>query len=437
VILPAARTFQLAALALLLLTLAAAAPVLLWVALAIDVALLAGCLADGRRARRTALHATRTWPPLLVQGARARVDVRFTGERNLRVIAREALHPGLAAQPLRAEVTLEGGPTATTWSYDLVPRRRGTHLVGPLTVRLRGPWGLAWAQRDLVAPQPVRVFPQVRWEGRVGQLLMLAQRRELGLAPVRLRGFGGETYGLKDYRPGDPPAKIHWKSTARHGRLIAREETWERGRRLVILLDCARAMASVQDERSKLDHALAAALALARVAASRSDKARILAFSDRVERSVKVEARGLPRVYAALYDLEARLTEPAFVTLPEIVAGIERRRSTVVLFTSVVDLGAAEMLKDSLLTLSRRHRVIAVNLEDAELVRLAFGAPASVAGAYAKVSAMGIVIANRQLARRLRSSGVRVVTTASDQLAWGALDAYLEILDRKASTATR
>jgi uncharacterized protein (DUF58 family) len=430
VIVPAARTFELAALALLLLTLAAAAPLLLWIAIAVDVGLLAALVVDGRRARGTALRAARTWPPLLVQGAPSRIEVRFTGDRFLRLIAREALHPGLAAHPLRTEIRLDKGHAAT-WSYDLLPRRRGTHAVGPLTVRVLGPWGLAWAQRDLLAGEPVRVFPQVRWEGRVGRLLMLAQRRELGLAPMRLRGLGGETYGLKEYRPGDSPSKIHWKSTARHGRLIAREETWERGRRLVILLDCARAMTSVQDERSKLDHALAAALALARVAASRSDKVRILAFSDRVERSVKVEPRGLSRVYSALFDLEARHTEPAFVALPELVAGIERRRSTVVLFTSVVDLGAAEILKDSLLSMSLRHRVVAVNLEDAELARLAFGAPASVAEAYAKVSAMGIILANRQLARRMRGSGVRVVSTASDQLAWGALDAYLELFERR------
>jgi uncharacterized protein (DUF58 family) len=431
-IIPAARTFQLAALALLLFTLAAAAQPLLWAALALDVFLVAGVLVDGLRARRTVVTGARTWPPLLVQGARSTVEVRVTAAQAVRLVAREALHPGVAAQPLRTEIDLEDGHTST-WRYELVPRRRGAHGIGPLTVRVRGPWGLAWAQRDLVAPETVRVFPQVRWEGRVGHLLMLAQRRELGLAPVRLRGLGGETYGLKEYRPGDPPSKIHWKSTARHGRLIAREDTWERGRRLVVLLDCARAMASVQDERSKLDHSLAAALALARVAAARSDKVRILAFSDRIERSVKVEPRGLSRVYSALYDLEARLTEPAFGALPELVAGIEKRRSTVVLFTSVVDLGAAELLKDALLALSRRHRVIAVNLEDAELAHLADGAPDSVAEAYAKVSAMGILLANRQLARRLRGSGVRVVTTASDQLAWGALDAYLELLERRRS----
>jgi uncharacterized protein (DUF58 family) len=428
--LPAGRAFLVAGFALLLLTLAAAVPWMMALALVLDAALLVAGVVDGLRARRLGLSASRRWPPLLVQGERASVAVRLESEARLRLLARDSLHPGLHSAPVRLDLVAEPR-RPYTWQYDVVPRRRGTHAVGPLTVRVLGPWGLAWAQRDLLPPEDVRVYPQVRWEGRVGRLLVLAHRRELGRAPVAQHGLGGEPYGLKEYRAGDPPNRIHWKASARHRRLIAREETWERGQRVVVLLDCARAMASVQDERSKLDHSLAAALALARVAASRGDTITIAAFSDRVERVIKLEARALSRAYAALFDVEARLTEPAFGTLAEVVAAVERRRSTVVLFTSIVDLGAADVLRDALLALARRHKVILVNLEDPDLARLAFGAPATVAEAYAKVSAMGIVLANRKLGQRLRRSGIRVVTTPADKLAWGALESYLELFERR------
>jgi len=68
-------------------------------------------------------------------------------------------------------------------------------------------------------------YPQVRWDGKVGHLLVLAHRRSLGRHPQRIRGLGREPYALREYLPGDPPNKIHWKATARHGRLITREET--------------------------------------------------------------------------------------------------------------------------------------------------------------------------------------------------------------------
>ena len=299
--------------------------------------------------------------------------------------------------------------------------------MGALTARVLGPWRLAWADRELVAAQTVRVYPQIRWGGPVGKLLELAQRRQLGLTPIRLRGQGSEPYALRPYLPGDPPSKIHWKATARHGRLIVREETWERGTRLVLLLDAGRSMAGIEGTRSKLDAALAAVLVLTRVAQSRGDHVSLIAFSDRVERVAKLPsgARGAGVAYRLFYDLEPRLAEPAFELAFEQAARLESRRATVVLFTSVLDLGSAELLRRGLQALVRRHRVLLVNLEDADLSRLAWGPPSSALEAFAKVSALEILEANRELAVRLRRSGIRVASAPSDRLALETLDAYL------------
>ncbi|HYG62640.1 MAG TPA: DUF58 domain-containing protein, partial [Thermoanaerobaculia bacterium] len=267
---PAARCFQLLVLNTLLLVGALLEIRLAWAAVALDLLVVAAALIDHRRAGRVPLEAARRWPPLLVQGAAAEVDLTLTvgrdvADRSLTLRLREGLHPALAESPLRHEVIL--APDADLrWRYGLVPRRRGEHALAPLTVRVLGPWKLAWAQRDLLPAETVRVYPQVRWEGRVGQLLALAQRHRMGQVAMRLHGVGTEPYALREYLPGDPLGKIHWKATARHGRLVSREDTWERSARLVILLDCARTMASMDGHRSKLDYALAAALALTRVA---------------------------------------------------------------------------------------------------------------------------------------------------------------------------
>jgi uncharacterized protein (DUF58 family) len=284
----------------------------------------------------------------------------------------------------------------------------------------------------------------VRWEGEVGRLLTLAHRRRLGATPLRLHGTGTEPYALRAYLPGDPPSRIHWKATARHGKPISREDTWERGARLAILLDCARAMAAPDGTvlagagpagagagpaPSKLDAALAAALALARVAAARGDRVHVIAFSDRVERAVAVTSgrRGLARAYEALYDLQPRLAEPAFDLAAEAAGALGGRSGTAVLLTSVVDLAAAELLREAAVKLERRFRVLLINLEDPELARLAAAAPAGAREAFAQVAALGIALANRRLARRLRGAGVRVVTTPADRLALATLGAYLAL----------
>jgi uncharacterized protein (DUF58 family) len=433
---PAARCLQWLALVTLLVLGGLLVPRLLWVAVACDAGLLLAAALDLCRAARMPLAAARRWPPLLVQGTAGEVVVTIVnpGRRAVTLLLREGLHPGLAEAPLRRRLRL---PRASelAWAFRLVPRRRGEHRSGPLTARVLGPWGLAWAQRDLLAGEPVRVFPQVRWEGRVGQLLTLAQRRRMGQLPMRSRGLGSEPYALREYLAGDPLAKIHWKATARHGRLVSREDTWERGSRLVVLVDCARTMAAQAGERSKLDYALAAALALTRVAAARGDQVTLVAFSDRIDRTVRVRpgGRGAAVAYAALFDLEARLCEPAYDLAVEAVSRVEPRRAVAVLLTSVVDLAAAELLRESLLRLGGRHRALLVNLEDPELRRLAASPPATPAAAFAQVASLEIALANRRLARHLRRGAVRVVTSSADRLALSTLEAYLALYRGRAA----
>jgi uncharacterized protein (DUF58 family) len=427
---PAARAFQILGLATLLLAAAFLDQRLAWAALALDGLVAAAFLVDLRRASRTPLEAARRWPPLLVQESPAEVEVSASTRagRPVAVVLREGLHPGLAAGPLRREAVLPG-PGEIRWTYTLTPRRRGEHSTGPLTARVLGPWKLAWAQRVLIPAEPARVYPQVRWEGRVGQLLALAQRRRMGQIPQRMQGLGNEPYALREYLPGDPIGKIHWKATARHGRPVTREDTWERSARLIVLLDCARAMASMDGRRSKLDYALAATLALTRVAAARGDQVTIVAFAGRLLRTVRVRSggRGAWAAYEALYDVEAELAEPAYDLAAEAAFGVEPRSATAVLFTSVVDLAATELLRESLLRLGRRHRALLLNLEDPELRALAADPPATPAAAFAQVASLGVQLANRRLSRHLRRGGVRVVNTPADRLALEALEAYLAI----------
>lgn len=426
---PSSRLFVACGLVTLLLVGSVAAPALAWAALAADLLLVAAFLIDRGRAARTPLRASRTWPPLLVQGAPSTVTLRLeaSGPRGATVVAREALHQALVEAPLRQRLEVPAGG-AMEWPYVLTCRRRGTHAVPPVTLRVLGPWRLAWSQRTLLEPHVARVYPQVRWQGDVGRLLALAHRRELGRSPLRLQGIGSEPYALREYRPGDPPLRIHWKASARHDRLVSREDTWERGARLVVLLDCGRAMAAQDAGRSKLDHALAAALALTRVAASRGDRVTVSAFSDRIERTVRVRggSRSAGVAYASLFDLEARLVEPAYDLAAEHAGEAESRRSLVVILTSVTDLAAAELLREALLGLRRKHRPILVNLEDAELAALARGRPETVETAFAQVSAMEILLANRRLGRRLQRSDIPVATAPADRLAWEALSAYLQ-----------
>ena len=120
--------------------------------------------------------------------------------------------------------------------------------------------------------------------------------------------------------------------------------------RIVVLLDCAPPWPRWTAAASKLDYAVAATLALTRVAAARGP-GEIVAF--RRPRAAHRPRplggpRGGPRLQA-LYDLRAQLAEPAYDLAAEATFDVEPRSATAVLFTSVVDLAAAELLRESLL----------------------------------------------------------------------------------------
>jgi uncharacterized protein (DUF58 family) len=60
-----------------------------------------------------------------------------------------------------------------------------------------------------------------------------------GEEPTRRAGWGHELLGLRDYRQGDDPRRIHWKHSAKTGNLVYQEHETEESRRLLILLDNA------------------------------------------------------------------------------------------------------------------------------------------------------------------------------------------------------
>src|SRR5258708_13295780 len=136
---PAARAFIVAGLATLALAVAVVVPWLAACAGALDVLLVAALVIDAYRAAAVSLSARRLWPSLLVQGARATVEVQISSPAHVVLTAREALHPGLASYPQRQSLTVT--PVAqASWRYPLRPPPPCEHPAGPTTPRALGPF---------------------------------------------------------------------------------------------------------------------------------------------------------------------------------------------------------------------------------------------------------------------------------------------------------
>jgi uncharacterized protein (DUF58 family) len=105
---------------------------------------------------------------------------------------------------------------------EAIAQRRGhVHLRG-LTLARTDPLGLVRALRPVPAPDSLLVLPR-RYP--LPALMLPGARRYQpgGIALASSVGDSEEFVSLREYRPGDPLKRIHWRSSARVGRAVVRE----------------------------------------------------------------------------------------------------------------------------------------------------------------------------------------------------------------------
>ncbi|MEX2137992.1 MAG: DUF58 domain-containing protein [Pirellulales bacterium] len=123
------------------------------------------------------------------------------------------------ASPALAEAKA-GQPTVVR--YRLVPARRGEYRFGPLLVRSSFPFGLIRRTVEHELPGTLLVFPRLgALTARFSALVRDAAHDTSG---ARRQTYGaGDFYGLRDYRSGDSRRHIHWRTSARRGKLMVRQ----------------------------------------------------------------------------------------------------------------------------------------------------------------------------------------------------------------------
>jgi uncharacterized protein (DUF58 family) len=163
----------------------------------------------------------------------------------------------------RARFTLRGiepGGKRET-SYQLRPQARGRYAVGPLTVTVVDPFGLARSSSATALETVFLVHPQTE---------SLALPRDLGerrtAASSALKqptGARGEDfYTLREYAHGDDLRKVHWPSTAKQGKYMIRQEETPWHTRSTIVLDDRRSAHERVGESSSFERSIQAAASL-------------------------------------------------------------------------------------------------------------------------------------------------------------------------------
>jgi len=121
----------------------------------------------------------------------------------------------------------------------LVPRRRGRLAFDGLTLARTDPLGLVKGLARVEAPAKVIALPR---RYRIPALALPGRRKfqQGGVTLAASVGDSEEFLALRDYRPGDPLQRVHWKSFARTGVPIVKEYQDEFFERHALVLDTSR-----------------------------------------------------------------------------------------------------------------------------------------------------------------------------------------------------
>jgi len=403
---------------------------------AFDAAVILMLVVDTRvLVRRDVLEAHRRAERVLSLGEANRVVlvVRNTTGRRLVVQIVEPLVHGL--EPSTVPLGRRAIPAGETLEleYEITPRSRGLYTIPPTSIRVRGPLGLGWRQLQVGEPREIRVYPNVMAVGRYQHLIRRSRLRQMGISSVRQRGHGTEFESLRDYIPGDDPAWVDWKATARRAKLISRNYQAERSQTIMLCLDAGRMMTTHIGGMSRFDHAVNSALLLAHVALGHGDGVGLVVFSGGIERWVPPrKGRGhLSTIVEALYDVEPDLVEPNY-RQAVMRAAIGRRRSLVVMFTDVSGEESASELVPYVRRLVPRHLPLVVFLKDREVEARADGLAGDEArpDAWAMAAAANFLEEKEKVMEYLRGRGTVVLDVHPGALAPRVVNSYLEIKAR-------
>lgn len=299
------------------------------------------------------------------QGERVPVRLRVASTfplPKLHLQVRDALPDGLRAEPgepLPVALPPRGSDTA---EYQLLLRRRGAWEIPAALLTSEDLLGLHVVETRVPVRSELLVYPR-----RVDlPYHVLPHRIGGGQAPLEMtprKGDGSSFFGTREYRPGDPLRHVHWRASARLGRLAVVEWEAEESAEILLAIETSRGSERDLGPGTTLDLAAGLAASLAAHVLAQGDSVKLLA-PDRAEAQPALY-RGLEALPDLLERL-ARMSATADIGLPHVVRQVPGHVSVGAVVCLLTPLPGPELVEAARFLQEARLQPVVYALLDAD-----------------------------------------------------------------------
>lgn len=314
-------------------------------------------------------------------------------------------------------------------TYRLRPVERGSFVFEKIFLRQTSKGGL-WARHfELTERSVLHVYPDLK---QLGEYALLARTNRLSLIGVRKTRKAGQDNNferLRDYNQDDNYKHIDWRSSAKRNKLTVKQFQTDQSQRIMFLLDCGRLMTNEYRGLSLLDYTLNAMLMLSYVALDQGDSVGLLCFSDKIQSYVPIRGgkNQMNRLIRASFDRFPSNQQSNYGEAFLHCSKHCRKRSLVVLLTSVIDDVSAAQITGYLSSLRGRHLPLVGLLRDRSVFDYADNPHEDPSVLYRSAAAAQLLLWRHELIQRMKNSGVLAVDTFPDGLTSSLVNEYLSI----------